>query len=324
MKGDSINYAVRNGSGHVDIFLKEFSDYTCFSAVILRCNYWQTSNKLFLGFVDNIESCKRADVDIVFKLKTSYFDKLNEMVKAISPGMIKRIVPTSDDFVSVTPTYVCAEGMDEKQVGALQTILAADGRAPPTLLSGPFGSGKTHILVKAVQHCLNNDQDSGRVRILACTQQHVSANALFENLLEDLPTSLSDSQSVFVRLAADGKKPLQSIRRFWKEVSTCSINLKSEKVLVITTCTTAFNAFKYKRFPQGYFTHVFLDEGAQMREPEAIAPLCLASHNAKLVFAGDKHQVSIVTKLLSWIGKLYGVSATLLSGLTFQFSFIVC
>jgi len=39
------------------------------------------------------------------------------------------------------------------------------------------------------------------------------------------------------------------------------------------------------------FTHILIDEGAQTREPEAVAPLGLADDNAKIVIAGDHLQV---------------------------------
>ena len=293
MKGDSINYAVRNGSGYVDITLDERFFAEEYTAEILKCNMRQSDNKLYLGFLEPIQSHSRAAVDLQFKLKTSYFVQLNAMVQAISPNVINQIVPNCEDnFVSLIPKSVHVEGMDAKQVEALQTILAVNGGAPPLLLSGPFGSGKTHILVKAVYHFLSSDQKSDQVRILVCTQQHVSANTFFESFYEELATSSSEVHKVCIRLAADGKKAPSNIhQRFWKTVSSCSINWESGRVLVVTTCSTAFKAHKRKLFPQGYFTHVFLDEGAQMREPEAIAPLCLAGHNAKLVFAGDKHQV---------------------------------
>ncbi len=45
-------------------------------------------------------------------------------------------------------------------------------------------------------------------------------------------------------------------------------------------------------FPPGFFTHILLDEGAQAREPEAVAPLSLATKDTKIVIAGDPQQVS--------------------------------
>jgi len=58
--------------------------------------------------------------------------------------------------------------------------------------------------------------------------------------------------------------------------------------LIITTFLTAPHLTFYDVKP---FTHILIDEGAQTREPEAIAPLVLAGDNAKIVIAGDHLQV---------------------------------
>ena len=42
---------------------------------------------------------------------------------------------------------------------------------------------------------------------------------------------------------------------------------------------------------KGHFTHILLDEGAQSREPESIAPLCLADIDTKIIIVGDHKQV---------------------------------
>ena len=47
-------------------------------------------------------------------------------------------------------------------------------------------------------------------------------------------------------------------------------------------------------FSPGFFTHILMDEGAQAREPEAVAPLCLATKDTKIVIAGDSSQVGLL------------------------------
>lgn len=60
-------------------------------------------------------------------------------------------------------------------------------------------------------------------------------------------------------------------------------------IVIITTCLTTPHLHFLK---PGYFTHILIDEGSQMREPEAVAPLQLAGKNTKIVIAGDENQVS--------------------------------
>ena len=77
------------------------------------------------------------------------------------------------------------------------------------------------------------------------------------------------------------------------------------RYLIVSTCLTAKRIGDYPPvLPSWFFTHIFLDEGAQMREPEAVAPLCMADENTKLVIAGDRFQV-ISTICLSFLLRMY-------------------
>ena len=64
-------------------------------------------------------------------------------------------------------------------------------------------------------------------------------------------------------------------------------------VVVVTTLLSGLN-LKYT-VGDKFFTHILLDEAAQSREPEAVAPLCMANQNTKIVIAGDDRQVNQYT-----------------------------
>ena len=83
----------------------------------------------------------------------------------------------------------------------------------------------------------------------------------------------------------------KTVEVFKKEMERNS-HRNRQRYLVVTTCQTAKQITDV--LPSWFFTHIFLDEGAQMREPEAIAPLCMASQNTKIVIAGDKYQVHVI------------------------------
>ncbi len=291
MTEDSISYAVRNGSRELFIELPKIVH----RAFILQCNHWELTNVLYVGLQKPISTgTTRVEVTLDFDFKTAYFDQLCSMVDSLSPHMIERVLPEPKKFFPLKHVQLTDQHLnDDHQLQSLQSIVSTYKSAPPTLLTGPFGSGKTYILVKSARYFLDHDDDfGGDVRILACTQQHVSADAFFECLLEDIVLSQRSKSVEFVRLAADGKKKAQQIDiKYWKNVSSFKLSGKSNKVLVVTTCSSAFKAFKRHVFPLQFFTHILLDEGAQMREPEAIAPLCLAHPEAKITIAGDKNQV---------------------------------
>jgi superfamily I DNA and/or RNA helicase len=83
--------------------------------------------------------------------------------------------------------------------------------------------------------------------------------------------------------------------------------------LVVTTLQTA-RSLKLKKFDNGYFTHIFLDEAAQALESEAIIPLSLASSKkTKLILAGDKMQTN--SPVYSQLARKYGLDRSLLERL---------
>ncbi|XP_019848923.1 PREDICTED: probable RNA helicase SDE3 [Amphimedon queenslandica] len=63
------------------------------------------------------------------------------------------------------------------------------------------------------------------------------------------------------------------------------------------------------------FTHILLDEAAQVREPEAIAPLSLGDAATKVIIAGDTKQVGPSVLVLGEKSKEYGLAQSLLERL---------
>lgn len=60
--------------------------------------------------------------------------------------------------------------------------------------------------------------------------------------------------------------------------------------IVITTTTMAFNLHSLS-LPQGFFTHIFIDEASQMLECNALIALSLAGPTTRVVLAGDHMQM---------------------------------
>lgn len=82
----------------------------------------------------------------------------------------------------------------------------------------------------------------------------------------------------------------RNLPTFRKEVKQ-GMYLNENSLVIVTTYMTSLQLLNVLNRDGGFFTHVLLDEAAQVREPEAIAPLCLATHEAKIVIAGDRKQV---------------------------------
>ena len=243
-----------------------------------------------------------------FCLKNSYFESLQRFVRSLTQVIINRLLPSH--FLPFSPVE---EGYDalnlqtcsEDQRSALATIVACPAHSPPILVTGPFGTGKTRILALAAHYFL---QCSTRVEdktcILVCTQQHVSADA-FLGCLMSLVISIPDTAYV-ARVTNRMINPATKRHQRGNAVSVFQRHQRSlddfesdyyqnpptnkRPYLIVTTCQAAHGL--RRRLPREfYFTHILLDEVAQMREAEAVAPLCLANSTTKIVLAGDKQQV---------------------------------
>ena len=315
ISGDNIAY-VTQASDSITVASKNFS----IQGAISGENFRHTEEVLYIDlnpshlsrfFNLTSEEC-RWQVNVTFSLKDSYFASLQRFVRSLTPDIIHRLLPC--DFppfspVSLVESYevLNLQTCSEDQRNALATIAACPVGSPPVLVTGPFGTGKTRILALAAHYFLQcSTREQSKTCILVCTQQHVSADA-FLDCLVNLVISIPDTAYV-VRLTnrPKGKQP-------YKQGTTGSVfqkhlrsldELESDfqrkpptnkcPYLIVTTCQAAHSL--KNRLPRNfYFTHILLDEVAQMREAEAVAPLCLASNTTKIVFAGDKMQVYTCT-----------------------------
>ena len=234
-------------------------------------------------------------VPVHFQLKYFYFRSLKESIRNMQKHVISRILPYSSSFLAVKPADGAVLAPYKKycspdQYEALKVIASTPASGPPVLIAGPFGTGKTHVLAIAAHHFLLESMSKrSHLAILVCTQQNISADAylaMYDNFTKE------KEEIAIIRLIPKYSlqktkytKTVDSFKREWEHKS--SQNLK--RYLIVTTCLTARQIADV--LPPRFFTHIFLDEGAQMREPEAVAPLCMATQNTKLVIAGDKFQV---------------------------------
>ena len=235
---------------------------------------------------------------IHFRLKYFYFRSLKEALRQLPKASIARILPKPSRFLPVvaledTKFERYQDDCSSDQLKALKVIASSPASGPPVLIAGPFGTGKTRVLAMAAHYFLDQSlQDKSRLGILVCTQQHTSADAYL-----DMYNNLTHRKEpiTIIRLIPTNMWRNSSIEHFYKTVDNFKKEMERnshrnrQRYLIVTTCLTAKHITDI--LPSWFFTHIFLDEGAQMREPEAIAPLCMASQNTKIVIAGDKYQV---------------------------------
>ena len=262
-------------------------------------------------FEPEIRKNKFVNVDIEFQLKYSYFKNLQKSVENLPTEVIPRIVPCNRQIFSSSldvPTVQTSNQMnlDSKQQMALNAILAPVCRnSPPILISGPFGTGKTRIMALAACTLF---QRASSAYILVCTQQRESADNFMLMYREVVSKSGSDDFNVTNIILRDYGHRRKELTRFYYKPEDLSNDLlaSNDNVLVVTTCLTVHHLV-HKNID---FTHIFVDEGAQMREPEAVAALRMANKMTTLVIAGDPQQVN--GAMLSSVMQYYIVASTML------------
>ena len=305
MSGDQVSYATQSASkARIEFGGRQVS------CDILQENNFHTEERLYIAFDgEGIEMLKEGcqvtkssmlspPLPVQFKLKYVYFRWLKEAIQNLPKDIIERILPYDTSFADVEKLdAVHFEQYDklccDDQKEALQVIASSPATGPPVLISGPFGTGKTRVLAIAAHYFFHQSVQRGTaLRILVCTQQNNSADAYLD-MYNDLTTEKEDltiirlvPQNAFRR--RDLEHYFKSVKEFKHDIERNSYRYR-QKVLIVTTCATARQIADSSL--QSFFTHLFLDEGAQMREPEAVAPFSMVSRKTKIVIAGDKYQV---------------------------------
>ena len=272
--------------------LRENNDH-CDECLFIALDH-KNAEKLFWMFSTQNQDGVLKDIPIAFKIKQLFFNLLYKSVNEIKPEIIDKILPASDKFlpfqqqVKLPPR---AKDFDEDQGHALQTILASDSKSPPILISGSFGTGKTRLIATA--SCCLLEQTRQPTRILICAHHQATLDDLVENYLG--PELKKHQRPTFqlIRLIPRnyrfGSSKYENYYKFSRQAHDICKNSRLGDIIVVTTFLTSLSLTS---IGNKFFTHILVDEGSQTREPEAIAPLSLASPNTKIVIAGDKYQVS--------------------------------
>ena len=313
LDGDEIAYATQ-ASEAAFIILEQRIEI---AADILSENFRHTDKNLYIAFNDSSEKALRQalavtnqpyekSVEVQFELKHLYFDNLHRAIESLSPEVIAKLVPEPTDFkpdIAIQripfpkyPNLKLDDDLPADQFKALRVAAFTHCDAPPVLITGPFGAGKTRLLASATYFFLQEGKRNQQVtRVLVCAHHQASADTFLECYFglmvtdDDHPwrVNLTRLTSKSYHQRSDKYSQwYQTISEFKKKVSYYA---KQKWLLIITTFLTSLNLREV--FSSGFFTHILMDEGAQAREPEAVASFCLATKDTKIVIAGDPVQV---------------------------------
>ena len=306
--GDIIAYATQASEA---VYLITPPNGREMKAEILRENYFHTGNKLYICFdcEANISNAYTA-IEAQFEVKHRFFDTLHQALDSVPDNIVKRLVPSSKSFTG----QVRAEGvsalqhirkeysnilnlknMAEDQQYAFQVALSCQSSSPPVLISGAFGSGKTCFLA-SVAYCFISEAErcKSTARVLICAHHQATADTILDTYFGPMLTHKTAPLQIEVVRVTSQNYTIRSHYKLWyrkirafndEAYNYCELS----KLVVITTYATSLHLRKF--YPSGFFTHIMIDEGAQAREPEVIASLCLANEKTKIIIAGDEKQV---------------------------------
>ena len=249
-------------------------------------------------------------IPVCFILKHSYFQNLHKSLDRVSSKTIECLIPDELDArqrmlpFTAMPESECLLLDKEYQLLALKKIMACDSSVP-FLVTGPFGTGKTRLLATAAVNFLKKHKNR-KNRVLICTSHLHSADAYVDDYFGPMLADHCIPQNLRpIRLVGNDYNYDGDFRHLFTRPSERDKIEKSR--LVITTFLTAPQLIRLGVKP---FTHILIDEGAQTREPEAIAPLGLADDNTKIVIAGDHLQVQYCQLALLYISVLFVIDRT--------------
>ena len=236
---------------------------------------------------------KQTPVSVHFILKHLYFRNLHKSLDKIYSETVKYLIPSSLQREQGRFPYTPYDSVEdflwldkEYQLLALKKMMTCDNSVP-FLLTGPSGTGKTRVLATAAITFLKRRSN----RVLICTSHLQSADAYIDSYFGPMVENSTIPRNVNpVRLVGvnDYKYYGDYKNLFKNSRNPQQVNTIKHSRLIITTFLTAPQLVNIK---VKSFSHILIDEGAQTREPEAIAPLGLADDNTKIVIAGDHLQV---------------------------------
>ncbi|XP_064395053.1 probable helicase with zinc finger domain isoform X3 [Halichondria panicea] len=325
---DQVAYATQASQGSICILNR--GQVNICKAHILRDDYSHTAEKLYMyiGLEPQEEqklqlglpetgSKDLTRILVKFELNQSYFKHLKSCVSKTVIPMIQKILPTprlfSQEPIDIRIDLKPFESLcSPDQFAALESILTCSPRGPPNIIVGPFGSGKTRLLAMAASCFFAEARIKQQpARILVCTQQRESVDNFYDHY-QNLMTGKEDDVEVIILRDHDFKHSVyKTIKSFLLYRQFLDMQ---QNHLVMSTCMMVRPKL-VKDIGDRFFTHILIDEGAQMREPEAIAPLSLAHPDTtKIVIAGDQ-QVGPAMLVFGEVPSSYSLATSLLERL---------
>ena len=305
LDGDKVAYAEQACENEGNLVIS-YNGRDCLAKMVLAyswkkqqdCIYIRMSEVDALKLWNNKSQFEIPEVYVMFELKYSYFDRLHEAVDLLTQYTIQRLIPANESWFScpgenpalfLSNRYKELLTLDRGQLKALQMIVYAEPKAP-VIVVGSFGTGKTQMLAQAAYQIFLAKYDENP-RVLICAHHQASANAFLTKYFGPMKKQGWKVNIVRMTMLARMKEIDKCYRQYCMSSSYVARNLHRIQLVVTTFANCLHFAKLLKGSADHWFTHILIDEGAQTREPETIAPLFMCGPKTVVAIAGDHKQV---------------------------------
>uniref|UniRef100_A0A8C2DV44 Si:dkey-97a13.6 n=2 Tax=Cyprinus carpio TaxID=7962 RepID=A0A8C2DV44_CYPCA len=239
----------------------------------------------------------RCKMEVQFQLDRLSFCQIHQAIDHLPD--LHNVLP--DFSNSCVPVYITKQTeLNNKQQIALNFILGkceVNKVAPPLLIYGPFGTGKTLCLASAAKQLALRSKN----KVLICTYTNSSADLYVREHFHPYITNGHPNLKILRIKANKGGASIKATDDITQKYCICSLDRQSfirparsdlESHHIIITTTSMARHFRELKLPDGFFSHILIDEASQMLEGEALMALGLAGKHTRLVLAGDHMQMA--------------------------------
>ena len=283
---------------------------------IWECNKVINENVLLIHLPSSFPMLLKLDgecfsISFEFSQDLTHLAKCHYAIECFKEHKLEYLLfPSNQMYYPNTKCLTCQSPLKKwdtelncQQESAMEAILLSES-VLPVIIAGPFGTGKTFLISQAAEYLVTH---SKHCRILICTLTNSAANVYLENFDKGI---LSHGGYKILSLVYKQRKYLPSpyLLKYFLYDPTMGFYYPTESEtkeyhIIVTTLGMVQELLRLKL--AGHFTHIFIDEAAQMTVPEVMMALSLASNTTKVVLAGDHMQVSLsIVKICSRIFSL--------------------
>ncbi|XP_051738392.1 helicase with zinc finger domain 2 isoform X2 [Ctenopharyngodon idella] len=239
----------------------------------------------------------RCEMEVQFQLNRLSFCQMHQAIDYL-PDLHNVLPDLSNCCVPVNITKQTE--LNNKQQIALNFILGKceeNKVAPPLLIYGPFGTGKTLCLASAAKKLAFRSQN----KVLICTYTNSSADLYVREHFHSYLTNGHPNLKLLRIKANKGGASIKATDEITLKYCLCSPDRQSfilparsdlESHRIIITTTSMARHLRELKLPEGFFSHILIDEASQMLEAEALMALGLADKHTRVVLAGDHMQMA--------------------------------